>query len=210
VQRHLAAELLQLGLVARAFNRDQHADLAETRSHGVVRVSRDRALGNLEALHATRDHVLADGGDQARKVILHGLAAGDLGRSQLLDAVHVQAGLGDRPGGVLETLVARHEVGLGVHLHHGRGRALAVVANGGGDQAFGGHAVGLLGGLGQALGAQPVGRALDVAARLLQRLFAVHHAGAGALAQILHQRGRDLRHGLSPVIWEPAGAGCSD
>ena len=72
-------------------------------------------------------------------------------------------------------------------------RALVAV-DGDADQALGGGAAGLLGGGGEALGAQPVDRGFHVAAGLAERLLAVHHAGAGALAQFLHSRGRDLSH----------------
>ena len=48
--------------------------------------------------------------------------------------------------------------------------------------------LGLLGGGGEALGAQPVDRGFQVAAGLVERLLAIHHAGAGALAQVLHRR----------------------
>ena len=53
------------------------------------------------------------------------------------------------------------------------------------DQAFGGDAAGLLGGLGQALLAQPVDRGLHVAVGLAERRLAIHHARAGLLAQLL-------------------------
>ena len=75
------------------------------------------------------------------------------------------------------------------------------------DQAFGGGAAGLLGGGGEALGAQPVDRGFHVAVGLGERLLAVHHAGAGALAQFLHSRGRDLSHVSYPLNRSPAKAG---
>src|SRR5690606_15434826 len=68
--------------------------------------------------------------------------------------------------------------------------------DGDGDQAFGGHAARLLGGGGQALGAQPVDRPLQVAVGFRQRLLAVHHARTGLLAQFLAQRRGDLNHPL--------------
>ena len=92
----------------------------------------------------------------------------------------------DRLDEGLERLVARDEVGLGVDLDH-RG---AVGRRGDADQALGRDAAGLLGGRREALLAQPVDRGLHVAAGFDQRLLAVHHAGAGPLAQILHQARR--------------------
>ena len=86
----------------------------------------------------------------------------------------------------LERLVAGDEIGLGVELDHGGGHAGAS-SPGDGDHALGGDAVGLLGGLGEALGAQPVDGRFHVASGFLQRLLAVHHADAGLVAQFLHQ-----------------------
>ena len=62
----------------------------------------------------------------------------------------------------LELIVARDEVGLRIDLDHD---ALGA-ADDDADQAFGGDAAGLLGGLGQALLAQPVDRGLHVAVGL--------------------------------------------
>jgi hypothetical protein len=62
------------------------------------------------------------------------------------------------------------------------------------DQALGRDAAGLLGGLRQALLAQPVDRRLHVAVVLGQRLLAVHHADAGGLAQVLDHRRCDCCH----------------
>jgi hypothetical protein len=70
----------------------------------------------------------------------------------------------------------------------------AFVAHGHAHEAFGGDAVSLLGGLGQALGAQPVDGRVDVAVVFDQRLLAVHHADAGLFAQFFDQRSGDLSH----------------
>ena len=72
-------------------------------------------------------------------------------------------------------------------------------------RAFGGHAnqpvrsraAGFLRGRRQPLLAQPIDRRLDVAAGLDQRLFTIHHPGAGLLTQFLDQAGRDLHHNLT-------------
>ena len=66
------------------------------------------------------------------------------------------------------------------------------------DQAFGSDAAGLLGGRGEALLAQPVDGLLDIAGDFGQRALAIHHAGAGLLAQVLDQGGGDLCHVGSP------------
>ena len=54
------------------------------------------------------------------------------------------------------------------------------------DEAFGGDAGRFLGGLGQALGAQPIDGRFHVAVGGGKRCLAVHHAYAGFLAQVLH------------------------
>ena len=89
---------------------------------------------------------------------------------------------GDVAHHVLELLVAGDEVGLRVDLDDGARLALGDDA----DEALGGDAVRLLGGLRQALLAQPVDGRFDVALGLGQRRLAVHHAGAGLVAQLLH------------------------
>jgi hypothetical protein len=61
--------------------------------------------------------------------------------------------------------------------------------NGHANQTFGRSAAGLLGGSGKALGAQRVDGGFDVATGFVQSLLAIHHAGAGALAQVLHVSG---------------------
>src|SRR6185503_2203103 len=112
----------------------------------------------------------------------------------------------DRRGGpdeVLELLVLGDEIGLAVDLDD---RALAVV-DGDPDQALGRGTAGFLGGGGEPLGAEPVDRGLHLAAGLAERLLAIHHAGAGALAQFLHGCGRNLSHVSYPLECAPASAG---
>src|SRR6185436_1987915 len=72
-------------------------------------------------------------------------------------------------------------------------------------QALGGLAAGLLGRLGQALLAQVVDRLLCVGVALLQRLLAVRHARAGALAQVLDHRGGDFSHDRAPLYLSSSG-----
>ena len=79
--------------------------------------------------------------------------AADLGRLDLLDVgADVERDLGDHLDQALELLVARDEVGLGIDLDHDALGARRHRA----DQAFRRDAAGLLGGLRQALLAQPV------------------------------------------------------
>src|SRR3954452_14087747 len=87
-------------------------------------------------------------------------------------------------------IVARHKVGLGIHLDH----RTFFWRDEHADQPFGGNATGFLGGLGQTLLAQPVDRGLHVAIGLGERGLAIHHARAGLVAQVLHHRGGDICH----------------
>ena len=137
--------------------------------------------------------VLAELGDRGGAGFLDGFAGGQLGGLQRfgVGGAGGQRGLGDGVGEGEEVLVLGDEVGLGVDLdQHG----LAAVL-GDRDAAFGGDAAGLLVGLGQARLAQPLGCGVDVAVVLGERLLALHHAGAGALAQFLDQGGGDFCHG---------------
>jgi hypothetical protein len=142
-------------------------------------------------------HVLADGGDQVGDQVLN---RGPVQRGSVhgVDLGVVERHDGDLVGGVLEQFVAGDEVGFRVELDDGGALARALMTGGDGDQTFGGDAVSLLGGLGQALGAQPVDGGVDVAVGFLKRLLAVHHADAGFFAQFLDERSGDLSHEMSP------------
>ena len=84
---------------------------------------------------------------------------------------------------LLELVGAGHEVGLAVDLdQHADAAAGVDVA---GDEALAGVAAGLLRRGGEALLAQLRDGLVHVAAGLLERALAVHHAGAGPLAQLL-------------------------
>ena len=102
----------------------------------------------------------------------------------------LRAHFGDGAHQRLEVFVTGDEVGLGIDLDDDAAGAGEHDA----DQAFGSDAAALLGGLGQALLAQPVDRALDITGRLGQRVLAIHHAGAGLLAKLLHHASGNRRH----------------
>ncbi len=84
----------------------------------------------------------------------------------------------------LETVVFRNKVGLGVyfddnaHLVCHVGRSV--------DHALSGNAACLFRGGGKTLFAQILDSLVKIAVRLGERLFAVHHAAAGLLAQLLN------------------------
>src|SRR5919201_176793 len=90
-----------------------------------------------------------------------------------------------------------HEVRLAVHLDEDPDRVVEVdVAV---DPALVGGPAGALGHRGQAPLAEQLRGALDVAVGVLEGALAVHHARAGALAELLDLRGRDLAHGRGAV-----------
>ena len=166
---------------------DQHADTAAVHIGGDV-------VGAVDTDQATHLQVFADLGDHRSATLFDGLAAVELDALERfgIGSVRVQCGIGHDLGEGQEVLVLGDEVGLGVDFdQHGLAAGL-----GGGDAAFGGNAVSLLVGLGQARLAQPLGRGVDVACVFDECLLALHHAGAGALAQFLDQGSSDF-HGIT-------------
>ncbi len=151
----------------------------------------------LNACGAAKGHVLADGGDGVGNGVGH--RAGVAGIMLVLERVDFGHALfiGDQRDGLdqsLEFLVASDEIGFGIDLDDHAVRAMHRHA----DQTFSRDAAGLLGGLGQALLAQPVDGRLDVAAGLVERALAIHHARAGFFAQVLHHCGGDIGHETFP------------
>ncbi len=121
---------------------------------------------------------------------------------QRLDvAATLQRDIGDGLGERLEFRVARDEVGLGVDLDDDAFGAL----HSDGDEAFSGYAAGLLGGLRQALGAQPVDGGFHVAVGRREGGLTIHHARAGLVAEFLHHRGGDRCHLSCPCCRCGAG-----
>ena len=117
--RPRAVEFLR---VASRFDRDQHADLAETLGDRIVHVGADHTLADRERRSTTQRHVLADGRDRGGDRLLHGLVA-DLGGLDSLGVAAVgQRGVGDQLDQALEVIVARDEVGFRIDLDD---RALA-------------------------------------------------------------------------------------
>ena len=100
--------------------------------------------------------------------------------------------LGELSSEAGELGVAADEVGLGVDLdEHAHGR---VSRDERGDGALVGRATGLLGERSQTAGAQDVDSGVQVAVGLGERLLALHHAGSGALAELLDHAGGDVSH----------------
>ena len=137
----------------------------------------ERKAADLDVLADDQDHLLlllGDGQVGAGVLAGHkGLQVGGLvgghGGGHALDEVH-------------ELLVLGDEIGLGVDLdHHAH-----AVHDGGVSHTLGGDAAGLLLRGGQALLTQILDSLVHVAVGLGERLFAVHHAHAGHLAQGLY------------------------
>ena len=81
----------------------------------------------------------------------------------------------------MELLVLRNEVRLAVDFDGGT----LGTFNGNANKTFCSRAARFLGSSGKALGTQQIYRGFDIAIGFFKRLFGVHHAGAGKLAQFL-------------------------
>ena len=99
----------------------------------------------------------------------------------------LRRGVGDLLGGGDEVLALGDEVGLALELDED--------ARGVGDQTGGRLALGAaLRRLGGALDAQDLDGLVEVAVGLVERLLAVHHAGAGLLAELLDVGSGEVSH----------------
>src|SRR5690606_11665656 len=160
------------------------ADLTEVRRLSIMDVRNDQPLAHRHALHAADLIFLANRGDVAGQLLGHRATARIGSVLQRFDIVRILAepDLRDAAHEILELFVLRDEVGFGVDLDGDPAGALDRHA----DQPFGRSAARLLGCRGKALGAQRIDRRLEIAAGFVERLLAIHHPGAGALAEILH------------------------
>src|SRR5579875_3576484 len=174
------------GLLVDAVELDEHADLRRQVGGLAVQVGGDLAV---ELDGAAQLELLADDGGERLDVLLDRLAVLERLGPQLVEVVGARVReVGDDVAGEgLELLVLRDEVGLGGELDH---RALR-----GGDQAVGGGALGAaLGGLRLALDAEDLERLVEVAVGLVESLLALHHSGAGGVAEALDVRGGEVAH----------------
>src|SRR6266508_2155635 len=190
VVRNLAC--LRVGCVDPA-DLDEDADRAPLVLHVLVAV--DHAVGALEARHPTEADVLAQLGAERLDRVGHGAAVERLGLDTVVAVPRDLAG--ERGHELTEVGALRHEVGLAGELD----QRAPVAVDDHVDCPLLGGAPGSLLLLGDALGPQPVLGRVEVAAGLLERLLAVHHPGAGRLAQ----RGDVLRSHLSHQ-WTPLPA----
>src|SRR5580700_5821697 len=138
--------------------------------------------------------VLANPADEVGQFTLDGFAvAGERRGLERLDiALGVDRQRRDRAYKRLKQLVAGDEIGFGIDLDDGTGPG----RRGDPDKALSGDAAGLLRRRSEALLAQSIERRLEITVALGERALAIHHPGAGLLAQFLDQRGGDLSHRL--------------
>src|SRR6266851_659503 len=194
VHRQLSPQSGQRIALGFGFERDQHGDLAETRRQGIMDIGGNDSAPDLETCRAAEHKVFADSRDQLGQFAGHRAAGSGIGRLfQRFDiAARPECEPADGAHEGLEQLVARDEIGLGIDFDRGPGAA----PRGDPDKPFGSDPPGLLRGGGETLFAQPVDSALDVAAGVAERALAIHHPGAGLVAQFLDQRRGHLGHSL--------------
>ncbi len=193
MHRHLTAERDERVAGAGRFERDDDADAAEAVGDLAVHVMADGAVRDMQPLRAAQRHVLADRGDGVGDRVGDRAAAGvmrGLDRLGVHRGALVERDREDAAHQSLEVVVAGDEIGFRVHFDDDAEIGL----DGDADEAVGGDAAALLGRLGEALLAQPIDGRFDVACGFAQRVLAVHHARAGLLAQVFHQRGGNRGH----------------
>ena len=137
------------------------------------------------------------------QLFLDGAPGARIGASEqrLEGAVAIAREIADNAHKALKGLVAGDKISLGIDLDQSAGgvERAAGSAHGGADQPLGGHPPGLFGRRRQPLLAQPVDRRFEIAAAVAERALAVHHAGAGLVAQLLDQRRGHLGHLSYPL-----------
>src|SRR5699024_3346551 len=184
-----ACSLLVLTLVS-----NEHADCRRQVSGALVQV--DSNLVALQGDSALQLQLLTDLGGE----LLQGV---DSLRSVDLDCLQLFAGVCVRGVGSLsnlvreveELLVLSYEVGLSVDLDHG--------ITGDCDQALGCGALSALADVLGTLDTQDLDGLIEVALSLDECLLAVHHAGAGHLAELLDISSGVVRHQWRPsFVWK--------
>src|SRR5437764_10650904 len=198
MHRQLPAERLDNLARGLRFKGDKNADLAKTRRQQVVDIGRDKPLPHSETRHPAQHKVLADAPHQLGQFLYDRAAGARIGHLlQRLDiAITGHRKRRDGPDEGLKQLVPRDEIGFGVDLDDGARRATRRNA----DKTVDSDPAGLLRGGGEAFLAQPVNRSLDIAAGIAERTLAIHHSGAGPLAQFFDQRCRYLGHRINPLV----------
>ena len=194
MHRQLRAQGRRAVLARRRLERDQHADLAETGRERIVHVGGDDAAarpraGRRGAAPCSRRSVAIRWVSSSATVRpVPGRARPSAPRDRRRSVASASR---QRRDEVLEQLVAGDKIGLGIDLDDGAGVA-AHVATPTSPSAATRPAF-------LAAAARPFLRSQSTAASRspavsLERALAIHHAGAGLVAQLLDQRGGDLGH----------------
>ena len=194
--RELGAERFERGGIGFAFERDEHADLAEVRRNRVVHIRDDEALIDRDGLHPADLLVFTDGRDVVGQLVADRAAIGVIHGLERFDvvAVRAQRDLRRLAHEVLELVVLGDEVGFRVDLD----RDTLGAFDGDADQPFRCGTAGLLLGGGETLGTQRVDRGFDVAIGGFESLLRIHHARAGLLAEFLYVSGGKSGHRSYP------------
>ena len=175
---------------------DHHADLAAG-----VDVDTDRCVRrSVVTREATNGDVLLDRADPLRNFLTDGETFGiarPLLVEQRVDVVRValRDHARDFERERLKVFVAADEVGLAIHFDE----HTAIAFNVRDDSALCGHASRFLSRGGESFLAKDLRRLFHVTVRFSEGVLHVHHAGAGALAQILDHCARNLTHGVTSL-----------
>src|SRR5947208_12482950 len=187
VERDVMSDVARSSVTAvDAAELDEHADDAPLVLHVLVRV--EQAVGRLETGDASELDLLAQRSGQALDEVVDGAALVRLGADVVVTLLDNEA----REVGqcALEHVPLGDEVGFAVELDDGSRAALDEHV----DRALIGLTAGTLRGTGDALLTQPVLGLVEVTFGFFEGALAIHHPGAGDLAQRRDILGRDISH----------------
>ena len=152
--------------------------------------------GGLVTAEAADGNLLTDRNGRIADQVGNGLAAvvhESLGHQGVhISGVGQSNLLGNLVGEADEVIGLGNEVSFAVHFDDRADGAFIVGVLG--HNAFSGDTAGLLGSLAQSLFTQPFNGLVHISVALNQSLFAIHHAGAGALAQLFNHSGSNCCH----------------
>src|ERR1700730_369505 len=187
-----ASERRQRLRIAVRFQGNENADLSKALGYRAMDILTNEALADMHGGGAPQRYVFADHGYGVGDRVAEGPAARIGSGFQSLDISRPGFDGNPRnvPGQRLKLRVPGNEIRLGIELDNHPVEA----RDKNGDESLGGDPAGFLGRLGKPLLAQPVNRRFDIAPDLAEGILAIHHAGAGLLAKILHHRRGDVRH----------------
>ena len=150
-------------------------------------------IGAFERSNAADGHVLADLGNQIGKSGLNSIGSAGIGlvlESLNIGNILFQRNAGNIVAEFIETGIPGNEVGFAVDFNNESLAVIRSVSN----YACGGNAASLLGSLGLAVLAHVINSNFDVAVSSHKSLLAVHHAGAGAVTELLYESSGNVSH----------------